>query len=87
MGTFTAGGPPGVVAVDPGSNAFAVLDGLGGGALGDPRRVFTTTPASAVVTADFNGDGVSDVAVLGSDGVSVYLADGRGGFGNCRRRG
>ena len=79
-GRFTRGGQTDIAVIDPGSNSFAVLDGLGGGALANPRRFFTTTPATAVVAADFNGDGVSDLALLGSDSVSVYLGDGRGGF-------
>jgi hypothetical protein len=70
-GTFYRGGQTDIAVIDPGSNSFAVLDGLGGGALANPRRFFTTTPATAVVAADFNGDGVSDLALLGSDGVSV----------------
>ena len=35
------------------------------------------------MVADFNGDGISDLAVLGARGVSIYLGDGEGGF--CRR--
>ena len=30
--------------------------------------------------ADFNHDGIPDVAVLGNDTVSIYLGNGRGGF-------
>ena len=81
VGTFYHDGQTDIAVIDPGSNSFAVLDGLGGGALANPRRIFTTTPATAVVAADFNGDGVSDLALLGSAGVSVYLGDGRVGFG------
>ena len=80
-GTFYRGGQTDIAVLDPGSKEFAVLDGLGGDAIANPRLFPTTTPATAIVAADFNGDGVSDLALLGSDGVSVYLGDGRGGFG------
>jgi hypothetical protein len=80
-GTFRRDGQTDVAVIDPGSKSLAVLDGLGGGALANPRPFFTTTPAAVVVAGDFNGDGVSDLALLGSDGVSVYLGDGKGGFG------
>jgi len=40
------------------------------------------TAPSAVVTGDFNGDGKTDVAVLGSmgAGLTIYLGNGNGGF-------
>ncbi|MGA8352297.1 MAG: VCBS repeat-containing protein, partial [Isosphaeraceae bacterium] len=80
-GAFTQGGPPDLVTINPGSNTFAVLAGLGGGALANPMPFPTTTPATVVRTGDFNGDGIPDLAVLGADGVSVYLGNGHGGFG------
>ena len=80
-GAFTRGGPPDLVTINPGSNTFAVLAGLGGGALANPMPFPTTTPAAVVRTGDFNGDGIPDLAVLGADSVSVYLGNGRGGFG------
>ena len=30
--------------------------------------------------ADFNHDGIPDLAVLGNDTVSIYLGNGQGGF-------
>ena len=80
-GAFTQGGPPDLVTINPGSNTFAVLAGLGGGALANPMPFPTTTPATVVRTGDFTGDGIPDLAVLGADGVSVYLGNGHGGFG------
>jgi hypothetical protein len=35
-------------------------------------------PAIAIVAADWDGDGKSDVAVLDSSGVSIFLSDGSG---------
>ena len=80
LGTFIAGAPPSLVTLDPGSNTIAVLDGLGGGAFANPRTLDTTSPQKAVVVADFNGDGIDDLATLGQDGVTILLGDGRGGF-------
>ena len=74
------GGPLGLVTINPGTNTLAVLDGLGEGSLANARIIDTTTPATAVVAGDFTGDGLVDLAVLGSDGVTIYLPDGRGGF-------
>ncbi len=71
---------PGLAVLDPGTNSLAVLDGLGGGALGNAIRSLTTTPAQVIRSADFNGDGVTDLAVLSPDGVSVFLGDGLDGF-------
>jgi large repetitive protein len=79
-GVFTSGGAMGLATIDPATGSLAVLAGLGGGALADPVRLLTSTPGSVIRSSDFNGDGVDDLAVLGADGVSVYLGDGRGGF-------
>jgi hypothetical protein len=79
-GTFSAGGTVGLATIDPGSNTLNILDGLGGDAFANPRPFATTAPAAIVRAGDFNGDGSTDLAVLGSDGVSVYLSNGRGGF-------
>jgi hypothetical protein len=80
VGTFTRGGTPGLVTLNPGSNTLGVLDGLGGGAFANPRRILTDRPAQVIRSADVNGDGVSDVVLLRSDDLSIYLGDGRGGF-------
>ena len=76
----SSGGPLGLVTINPGTNTLAVLDRLGGGALANAQVVDTTTPAKLVRAGDFTGRGLVDIAVLGSDGVTIYLADGRGGF-------
>ncbi|MBV8608925.1 MAG: VCBS repeat-containing protein, partial [Singulisphaera sp.] len=80
-GAFTQGGPPDLVTINPGTNTFAVLAGLGGGAFANPLTFPTTSPATVVRTGDFTGNGILDLAVLGADGVSVYLGNGHGGFG------
>jgi len=51
-----------------------------------PRSYLTGAPANSVATADFNGDGIPDMAVTsGADGgtvniVSIFLGSGHGAF-------
>ena len=42
---------------------------------------FATTDAKAAAAGDLNGDGRPDVAVASSDGIAVFLNDGRGNLG------
>ncbi len=47
---------PSLATIDPGTNSFAVLRGLGAGAIANPVPFLTTTPAGTVVRAgDFTG--------------------------------
>jgi hypothetical protein len=78
--TLTAGGPVGLVTIDPGSNTLAVLPGLGDGRFANAVAVETPSPAEIVQSADLSGDGISDLAVLSAAGLSIYLGNGRGGF-------
>jgi hypothetical protein len=79
-GPLTPGGPPSLVAIDPGSNTFDVLAGLGAGLFANPVGLRTPSPAEVVRMADFTGNGVDDLAVLTANGLEVYLGDGKGGF-------
>ena len=79
-GRVHPGGPTDLVTINPGSNSFDVLAGLGAGRFANPVAFPTKTPARVVRVADFNHDGVSDIALLSADKVSVYLGDGKGGF-------
>ncbi len=79
-GIFTPQGPTGLVTLDPGSGSMAILEGLVAGALGNPIVTPTDGPDEAIQTGPFTDDGLTDVAVLGPAGLSVYLANGRGGF-------
>jgi hypothetical protein len=81
VGSFSGHGELDIATINPGSNTFAVLTGLGGGTLTNPTTFLTNTPATLIRARDLNGDGISDLALLGSNGVSVYLANGQGGFG------
>jgi hypothetical protein len=79
-GVFTTGGPTDLVTINSGSNALDVLAGLGGGQFANPVTIQTQSPAEVVRVADFNHDGIPDLAVLSASGVSIYLGNGKGGF-------
>ena len=79
-GAFTRDGPPDLVVIDPGSNTFSLLKGLGAGRFANPVTFPTASPARAIRVADLEGNGVPDVIILSAGGVSVYRGDGRGGF-------
>jgi Flp pilus assembly secretin CpaC len=76
--------PEDLVVVNSTSNNVAVLLGNGNGtfteAAGSPYTVGTNP--SAVVVADFNGDGNLDFAVAnkGDNTISVFKGNGKGGF-------
>ena len=44
-GAFTRGGPPDLVTINPGSNTFSLLAGLGAGRFANPVAFPTQTPA------------------------------------------
>ena len=79
-GPFTTGAPTDLLTVNPGSNTLGLLAGLGGGRFANPVDIPTAEPAQVVRVADFNHDGIPDIAVLGKDTVSIYLGNGQGGF-------
>ena len=79
-GPLTPGGPTDLLTVNPGSNTLGLLAGLGAGRFANPVGIQTAEPAQVVRVADFNHDGIPDVAVLGKDTVSIYLGNGQGGF-------
>ena len=79
-GPLTPGGPTDLVTINPGSNTLDVLAGLGGGRFANPVTIQTASPAQVVRMGDFTGNGIDDLAVLTSSGVSIYLGNGKGGF-------
>jgi hypothetical protein len=79
-GALSAGGPFDVLAINPGANTLGVLSSLGGGRLSAPAVLPTACPATTLVLADLEDDGILDTIVLGAGGVSVYRGDGRGGL-------
>src|SRR5262249_32412888 len=54
--------------------------GLGDGRFANPVALYTGSPPRVVRLADFNHDGLPDLAVLTTKGLSIYLGDGHGGF-------
>jgi hypothetical protein len=77
---LTVGGPADLLAIDPGSNTFSELSGLGGGRFANPVTRSTSSPAIAVQAADLEGRGILDTIILSASGVTVYRGDGKGGF-------
>ena len=84
VGTFTPGGLPSLVALNPGSNTFGLLTGLGDGRLSNPT--YFPTPASGLVirAVDFNGDGLTGLAVL-TPGRTLHLRQPMAREASCRR--
>jgi FG-GAP-like repeat/FG-GAP repeat len=80
VGTFTPGSTAGLAMINPGTNTLAILDGLGGGNLANARVFPTIAPGSIVRADDLRDDRITDLVVLTSTGLDVYLGDGRGGF-------
>ena len=79
-GAFTQGGPPDLLTVNTGSNTLGLLAGLGAGRFANPVDIPTAEPAQVVRVADFKPHGIPDIAVLGTDTVSIYLGERQGGF-------
>jgi hypothetical protein len=84
-GLFDGGTIPDLAVLNRNDDRVDILrgDGLGGVYNPDPARSLTTgRDPVAIVTGDFNGDGIPDLAVLngGSGDISVFLGDGHGGF-------
>jgi large repetitive protein len=75
-----AGGPVDLVAADSGSDTLGILAGLGDGRFANPISLPTPGPAVAIGVADFTGLGNADLAILGPNGLSIWLGDGKGGF-------
>jgi len=80
VGRFTTAGFPSLVALDPGSNTFGLLSGLGGGRLSNPTSFPTSTTGLVVRAIDFNGNGLTGLAILSPGGLFIYRSDGQGGF-------
>ena len=78
--SFTAAGVLGIVAMNRGYYSLGLLAGLDGQGLANAHRVLLDFQPTAMVTGDFNRDGLPDVGVLGYAKLAVFLADGHGGL-------
>ncbi len=74
------GGPPALVALNSGSETLGILDGLGAGRFANPVSLPTSGPTLAVRIGEFTGDGNADLAILGPNGLSIWLGNGKGEF-------
>jgi hypothetical protein len=79
-GVTLPGGLADLIAIDPGSNTFALLASLGNGRYANPRLFDTLSPASMVRAGDFSNDGLPDLVVLDASGVEVFRNTGDGTF-------
>ena len=79
-GPLAPGGPASLVTIDPGSYTLDVLAGLGQGRFANPITIQTASPAQVVRMGYFTGNGIDDLAVLTTSGLSIYLGNGKGGF-------
>ena len=78
--SLVPGGPIDLVTGNPGSRTVGVLASLGGGRFANPVAVQTVSPAQIIRLGDLSGDSIPDLAVLDTEGVSIYLGNGKGGF-------
>ena len=80
-GSLTPGGPTDLVTINPGSNTLDMLSKPGRGLVfANPVTIDTASPAQIVRMGDFIGNSLDDLAVLSAGAVSIYLANGHGGF-------
>jgi hypothetical protein len=79
-GPLTGSGYVDLITANTGSNTLGLLAGLGGGRFSNPVALPTREPAQVIRIADFNGDGIPDLALLSTKGLTIELGDGRGGF-------
>ena len=77
--SLTPGGPPDVLALNSGADTIGVLDGSAGG-IATPISLPTTGPTVSVSVGDFTGNGNPDLAILGPNGLTIWLGNGHGGF-------
>ncbi len=82
VGDFNGDGATDLAIANNGSNNVTVLLGNGSGGFAPaPGSPFAVGAApTTVVVADFNGDGIQDLAVLNQTNITLLLGNGSGGF-------
>ena len=79
-GAFGPSGQPALAVINPGSNTLGLLDAVGGNSFANTAVLPSPSSGQVIVAGNFQGDGVTDLAVLSSQGLDVYLGNGAGGF-------
>ncbi len=84
-GVFDSSGLTDIVTVQSGTDRISLLDGTTDGEFADPSLATSYTTdidPTQVVTASLTGNGFTDLVVLnkGSDDISIFLNNGKGGF-------
>jgi hypothetical protein len=91
LGDFNGDGRLDLAVADAGSDQLSILLGNGNGTFQSATTIALGATPLSIVTGDFDGDGHLDLAVADrvavdstnntfTDGVSILLGDGRGGF-------
>ncbi len=79
-GALVPGGPVDLVTINPGTSTIGILYGLGDGRFANPLTIQGQSPEQFLRMANFQLNGIPDLAVLTNTGLEVYLGDGRGHF-------
>jgi Bacterial type II and III secretion system protein/FG-GAP-like repeat len=71
-----------IIVANQKTNSLSVLLGNGDGTFQAPTAVVTGNAPSSIAVADFNGDGISDLAIVnqGDNTIGIYLGNGDGTF-------
>ena len=77
---FASSGLPAVAVVEQGAGSVAIYTDSAAGALTYNTSYSTGASPTAIVVGDFNNDGIADLAVAYSSGVTVLLGSANGAF-------
>lgn len=77
MGDFDGDGRPDVAALDTANGALGILLGNGDGSFRTMPLLQVGPGSGAMVAGDFNRDGRLDLAVGGTDRLSILINDGQ----------
>jgi len=80
VGDFNGDGKPDLAVTNLGANTVSILLNNGDGTFQTHVDYPAGTGPTYIVTGDFNGDAVLDLAILDSNGIFVLLGNGNGTF-------